>query len=194
MFQFDASRDSGHRVLADSVLVQGEPLERDRKYRLCTKGYLIKGKDGYDCLMGARVIVNEDDGPQLSTIVQNHFKSVQIVSGERRPQFHHHQSIIAVSRRKSIARQVSVIEDPSAKVDVMDTVAEDTNGSGVDQVDAAFRKVTAKFARRRWHKAKFALAFTRRSTIHAVEKSEVQQAITPLVEHRIEAIGGELSA
>ena len=191
MFQFDARREPGQRVVSDSVLVQGEPLELEGLYRLCTKGYLIKGKDGYDCLVGTRVIVNEDDGPQLSTIVQMHFKSVQIVSGQHRPQFHHHQSIIAVSRRKSIARQLSVVEDAGAKGDYLYGVPEleESSVNGKDEVDAASGKAATSFARRRWHKAKFALAFTRRHAIHAVESSELSHAIAPRVENRISVVG-----
>ncbi len=171
-FAFNPNQEPGSRIVAGSVLVQGEPLDVGRTYRLCTKGYLARGKDGYDCLASCRVVVNDEDGPQLSSIVQNHFKSVQIVSGAYRPKFHHRQSIIAVSRRKSIARQVSVIEESSS-----------------DQVDAAFSQVTAQFARRRWQKARFALAFVRRRTIQDVEASEVQYATAPRVESRIKLVG-----
>ena len=70
-FIFDPSQPGGRRV--QSASVNGEPLQRTKRYRLCTKGYVACGKDGYDVLRNAEVLVNQEEGPILSSIVRNHF-------------------------------------------------------------------------------------------------------------------------
>ncbi len=54
--------------------VGDEYLELEHRYRLVTKAYLANGKDGYDCLAQAGVIVDEECAPSLTSCVQNHFK------------------------------------------------------------------------------------------------------------------------
>jgi len=104
-FAFDPSKPSGERVAPASVTVDGEPLIPDKTYQLCVTDYLAKGKDGYDCLIGSKVIVNEDDGPLLSTVVRNHFQSVNYMTGQRKLKYRHHQSLIARRMRRSMSRQ-----------------------------------------------------------------------------------------
>jgi len=72
-FSFDPSQPGGSRVVLDSVRVRGEPLQMNRSYRLCTKGYLASGKDGYDVFRTAKVVLSHEEGPILSSIVRNHF-------------------------------------------------------------------------------------------------------------------------
>ncbi len=73
-FVFDPSQPSGSRVLAERVLVAGEPLEEDRIYLLTTRGYVGHGKDGYDIFKACKVIIPADEGPLLSTIVREHIE------------------------------------------------------------------------------------------------------------------------
>jgi 5'-nucleotidase len=58
------------------VLLQvgDEYLELEQRYRLVTKAYLANGKDGYDALAAAAVLVDEECAPSLTSCVQNHFK------------------------------------------------------------------------------------------------------------------------
>ena len=42
--------------------------------------------------------VNEEQGPRLSTIVQNHFESVLILRGKKKTPLHHCQSIVSATR------------------------------------------------------------------------------------------------
>ena len=72
-FSFDPSQPAGSRVVPDSVMVRGEPLQANGNYRLCTKGYLACGKDGYEVFRRARVVVSYEEGPILSSIVRNYF-------------------------------------------------------------------------------------------------------------------------
>ena len=39
-----------------------------------TKAYLANGKDGYDCLADAKVLIDEENGPTLTYALQNHFR------------------------------------------------------------------------------------------------------------------------
>ncbi len=74
-FTFDPGQPSGRRVVERSVWVGGEALQTTRTYRLCTKGYIAAGKDGYDVFRKARVLVSHEEGPILSAIVRNYFSS-----------------------------------------------------------------------------------------------------------------------
>jgi len=72
-FSFDPSRPAGSRVVPGSVKVRGEQLQANESYRLCTKGYLASGKDGYDVFRRARVVLSYEEGPILSSIMRNYF-------------------------------------------------------------------------------------------------------------------------
>jgi len=157
-------------------MVGSEPLDLGKTYRLCTKAYLAKGKDGYDCLCGSEMIVNEDDGPQLSTIVQNHFQSVGYLTGLRKLRFHHHQSIISRCERKTLSRQATIVEQDETDHSVEAQTSEDSGGqSGV--------------GRRRWQKARIALTFARHRTIAEAETKEIKAALAPKVQQRIRNLG-----
>ena len=72
-FTFDPSQPSGQRVIPDSVCVGGAPLVLNETYKLCTKGYIAAGKDGYDVFRDCEILVTEEEGPILGAIVRNHF-------------------------------------------------------------------------------------------------------------------------
>ena len=72
-FTFDPSQPCGNRVVSDSVYISDKPMELNRSYKLVTKGYIAHGKDGYDVFKHCKVIVSEDEGPILGSIVRNHF-------------------------------------------------------------------------------------------------------------------------
>eukprot|EP00887_Chlorella_sp_A99_P006466 scaffold3.g6466.t1 len=56
-FAFDPSRNPGSRVVPGSVVV-------------ATKAYLRGGKDGFECLQAAPVLVDGETAPRLATLVQ----------------------------------------------------------------------------------------------------------------------------
>ena len=72
-FSFDPLQPCGHRVISNSVCVNGKPLVLNKSYKLCTKAYIAAGKDGYDVFKDCEVLVNEEEGPILGAIVRNHF-------------------------------------------------------------------------------------------------------------------------
>lgn len=67
-FKFDSERPPGGRVLRDSVVIAGEPLDLDRVYKVATKAYLRSGKDGFDALKRAQVEVDGETAPRLATL------------------------------------------------------------------------------------------------------------------------------
>ena len=70
-----------------------------RTYRMATISYLMHGKDGYDDLSSAKVLIDEEDGPMLTSAVQNHFKALAMRQGRTRRTSVHHQSLVSISRR-----------------------------------------------------------------------------------------------
>ncbi len=64
-----------------------------------TKAYLANGKDGYDCLADAKVLIDEENGPTLTYAVQNHFKALAMREGKTRNSSVHHQSLVTMSRK-----------------------------------------------------------------------------------------------
>jgi len=174
-FAFDPVKPSGERVTPGSVMVGREPLVLNNTYRLCTKDYLAKGKDGYDCFVGSQVIVNDEDGPQLSTIIQNHFQSVNYLTGLCKFKYYHHQSIISRCERKTLSRQVTIVED-------------EEDGSSNDQ-EMQSAKDHKSGSRRLWKKAGIALSFARHCTIQEAETKEIEVALAPKVQQRIKILG-----
>eukprot|EP00798_Chlamydomonas_sp_ICE-L_P030827 gene30827-35863_t len=73
-FTFDPSLPSDSRVLVESVTVGGKPLILTTKYSLATKTYAAEGKDGYDMFADCRILVDEESGVQLPTVIRNHFR------------------------------------------------------------------------------------------------------------------------
>ena len=88
-------------------------------YRMVTKAYMCAGKDGYDVLKKAKVLVSlvafkwllefifitwrvkvdEEESTMLCTAVQNHFAAIESMCGKFQRQTHHRQSLVTLSRR-----------------------------------------------------------------------------------------------
>ncbi|KAJ7360478.1 hypothetical protein OS493_015579 [Desmophyllum pertusum] len=97
-FSFNPNQDPGFRIQENSVSIDDKPLDKNKKYKVCTKSYLAKGKDGYQVFAKAKVLVDEEDGPILNTIVRNHFRSINIVRGVTKSKSSHRQSLIMRSK------------------------------------------------------------------------------------------------
>jgi len=63
-FVFDPARPPGQRVVR--VVVGGEPLDPERRYKLATNSYTAGGGDGYAMLATAKPLVFPEDGPGLA--------------------------------------------------------------------------------------------------------------------------------
>ena len=63
-FSFDASLPPKSRILP-GMKVNGVLVTPESTFKVCTKAYLAKGKDGYDVFAECEVLVNEEDSPIL---------------------------------------------------------------------------------------------------------------------------------
>jgi len=117
-FAFDPTKPPGSRVdpklvkIGDEYIDMGDSEDKGkskppRTYRMATKSYLMKGKDGYDCLRDGKVLVDEEEGPQLTYAVQNHFKALAMKEGKTRRSSVHHQSLVTMSRKTSLIRAMT---------------------------------------------------------------------------------------
>ncbi|XP_019629124.1 PREDICTED: uncharacterized protein LOC109473631 [Branchiostoma belcheri] len=97
VFGFDPEGPAGSRVDPNSVKIDGEYLVPDKVYKVCTKAYIARGKDGYDVFKDCKPLTDPDEGPILSTVIQNHFTAVDIVKGLKPCRSGHHQSLINVA-------------------------------------------------------------------------------------------------
>jgi 5'-nucleotidase len=65
--------------------VGGQPIDLQRQYKLVTRGYMGRGKDGYDALLvkseGGKCeeIVSEENGVLISTILRQYFMSLKVL-------------------------------------------------------------------------------------------------------------------
>ncbi|ERF71792.1 hypothetical protein EPUS_01707 [Endocarpon pusillum Z07020] len=83
IFEYDAKLSPGSRV--QWVKVNGEKLDQEREYILATRGYMARGKDGFESLLAqseggkAEEIVSEENGVLISTILRQYFLSLKVV-------------------------------------------------------------------------------------------------------------------
>lgn len=82
-FKFDGHRPSGSRIV--DATIGGKPIDMARKYVLVTRGYMARGKDGYDSLLieaeggSAEEIVSEENGILISMLLRQYFMSLRVV-------------------------------------------------------------------------------------------------------------------
>lgn len=82
-FEFDARKPSGSRIV--TATIGGEPIDMGKKYVLVTRGYMARGKDGYDSLLieseggTAEEIVSEENGILISMMLRQYFMSLKAV-------------------------------------------------------------------------------------------------------------------
>ncbi|KAF2449566.1 5'-nucleotidase-like protein [Karstenula rhodostoma CBS 690.94] len=83
VFNVDYSQPPMKRV--SSVEIGEEPLDEKREYKLVTRGYMGRGKDGYTSLLieeeggTAKETVSEENGVLISTILRQYFMSLKIL-------------------------------------------------------------------------------------------------------------------
>ncbi len=95
-FRYNPNSASGSRVLW--VKVHGEPLDLDRSYTMATRGYMGRGKDGYDSLLVksegglCEEIVSEENGILISMVLRQYFMSLKVLGKWTRwsPSLHRH--------------------------------------------------------------------------------------------------------
>ncbi|KAI1394458.1 Metallo-dependent phosphatase [Hypoxylon trugodes] len=82
-FKFDGEQPTGSRIL--DATIGGQPIDMTRKYVLVTRGYMARGKDGYDSLLieseggKAEEIVSEENGILISMMLRQYFMSLRVM-------------------------------------------------------------------------------------------------------------------
>ena len=82
-FTFDPSKPAGQRC--SDVKIRAQPIQADKDYKLATRDYMVRGKDGFTSLMlegkggTAKSIVSDEGGLLVSMILQQYFMSLKIL-------------------------------------------------------------------------------------------------------------------
>ncbi|XP_030620769.1 5'-nucleotidase-like [Chanos chanos] len=111
-FGFDPKAQPGCRIVPETIRIQGQTLDMDKKYLVAMKEYLAKGKDGYTMFSNCKRVFDIENAQTLSTILINHFESGNIVKGLKTCKSGHRMGLIKVSCSPS----VTAIEEDTAKV------------------------------------------------------------------------------
>lgn len=72
-FKFDPSKEPGERVKIEDVRIGDKQIDPEDTYTVATCNYVANGKDGYDCLIGSGIIVEEENAPLLKQIILQFF-------------------------------------------------------------------------------------------------------------------------
>jgi 2',3'-cyclic-nucleotide 2'-phosphodiesterase (5'-nucleotidase family) len=82
-FVFDPARPEGQRC--SEITIGGEPVDLQRRYKMATRDYMARGKDGFTSLLleehggTAKSIVSDENGMLLSMIIRQYFMSLKVV-------------------------------------------------------------------------------------------------------------------
>ncbi|KAK7972267.1 hypothetical protein PG988_006401 [Apiospora saccharicola] len=82
-FSFDSSKPAGERIV--SANIGGAPIDMEKKYVLVTRGYMGRGKDGYDSLLieseggECEEVVSEENGILISMMLRQYFLSLRVM-------------------------------------------------------------------------------------------------------------------
>ena len=88
VFEYNPKLPSGSRV--QWIKVDGKDVDLQKQYVLATRGYMARGKDGFDSLLAkseggeAEEIVSEENGVLISTILRQYFLSLKVFGKWRR--------------------------------------------------------------------------------------------------------------
>lgn len=70
--KFDSSKPEGERIV--EIKINGLPVNTKKLYTIATKEFLYKGKDGFDALMDAEVVQDDEQCPIVNTSLISFFK------------------------------------------------------------------------------------------------------------------------
>ncbi|KAI9054242.1 hypothetical protein LZ554_001410 [Drepanopeziza brunnea f. sp. 'monogermtubi'] len=82
-FEFDPSKPADSRV--QWIRIGGQPIDHGKLYTLVTRGYMARGKDGFDSLLvkseggQAEEIVSEENGILINMMIRQYFMSLKIM-------------------------------------------------------------------------------------------------------------------
>ena len=82
-FTFDPTKPEGDRC--SDILIKGHPVDFEKEYKLVTRDYMVRGKDGFTSLMleeeggPAKSIVGDETGMLISMILRQYFMSLKVL-------------------------------------------------------------------------------------------------------------------
>lgn len=82
-FEFDPAKEPDQRV--SNVRIGGKPVDMEKQYKLATRDYMVRGKDGFTSLMleghggTAKSIVSDENGMLISMILRQYFMSLKVL-------------------------------------------------------------------------------------------------------------------
>ncbi|KAI1322567.1 Metallo-dependent phosphatase [Xylariaceae sp. FL0255] len=134
-FEFDARKPANSRII--KAAVGGEAIDMSRVYTLVTRGYMARGKDGYDSLLAkseggqAEEIVSEENGILISMLLRQYFMSLRVMGKVGTTHTHHEpcppspiSPVMASRRQTSIRERRASLLKPA---DTDETDSEDEN-------------------------------------------------------------------
>lgn len=141
-FKYDPRLTSGSRVLW--VKVHGEPLDLAKVYTMATRGYMGRGKDGFESLLvkseggQCEEIVSEENGILISMVLRQYFMSLKVLGKWTRwsPSLHRHWD--GVNDRLHVGGKV---RQPG---DAQNVLQNNTNGSVRARAEKAKTDVDGK--------------------------------------------------
>ncbi|XP_065570879.1 mannosylglucosyl-3-phosphoglycerate phosphatase-like isoform X2 [Artemia franciscana] len=107
-FAFDPTKPPGERIDPSFVRIGDEYLDLNKEYKVVTKAYMYEGRDGFNMLKGAKVMVDEELAPDLSIAVQNYFISVKKRKDKKRRSSSHKLPLVS----RQLTRRASTIKTP----------------------------------------------------------------------------------
>ncbi|KAJ6788819.1 hypothetical protein PWT90_02822 [Aphanocladium album] len=113
VFSYDPSLPPNKRVI--SLDIGGNPCEPGKKYLLATRGYMGRGKDGYDCLLvqseggQAEELVDEENGILISAMLRQYFMALRTIGKWRK--LSEHWETVAAKLKSNTQDQTQTTED-----------------------------------------------------------------------------------
>lgn len=198
-FGYDPNRPSGDRVRW--VKVHGEELEFSRRYTIATRGYMARGKDGFESLNvkneDVEEIIDEEHGVMISAIIRQYFLSLKILSTWKRGRYicnlftglHKHQTNCGALSQHS--GQQTRPEHVTETSDEEDEVTEVECSSPVKAKLSAYEEMRLFELKKRVAQKWEALAKVRRNErMNGSEDVSVDwcRSVRPIVEGRINVV------
>lgn len=177
-FVFDPNRPPYSRVITELVQVADDWLDVKQMYSLCIKSYLHSGCDGFTMFKTAKVIMGEDECPELGLTLQNHFRAIDVRLGKSKHS-KHRQSLVTLSRRHSMVQMLETLDldgpTPMRRISLSNVPnSNQTTNPYLHHLQSQLRPMDASVRRAN---------FGRRASLEDLEQESCQLA--PITHHRI---------
>jgi 5'-nucleotidase len=103
-FKYNPLNKCYKRVDLKSIKIQNELLDLNKEYKLATKSFIADGKDGYDMFKDCIKLIDDENGPELFTIVENHFKTIEQLKSNQN--LLHRPSLVPLAKRNYILNEL----------------------------------------------------------------------------------------